>query len=76
MDHTIILDPQQKNIPAVEENLPLTIKRALISVSDKKGLIAFAGTLKEYGVEIISTGGTFAALQKAGIEAKQVSEVT
>jgi phosphoribosylaminoimidazolecarboxamide formyltransferase/IMP cyclohydrolase len=76
LDHTIILDPQQKNIPAVEENLPLTIKRALISVSDKKGLIAFAGTLKEYGVEIISTGGTFAALQQAGIEVKQVSEVT
>ena len=76
MGNIITLDPLQKNIPAVEENSPLTIRRALISVSDKKGLIAFAGTLKEYGIEIISTGGTYAALHNAGIEVKQVSEVT
>jgi phosphoribosylaminoimidazolecarboxamide formyltransferase/IMP cyclohydrolase len=76
LGNVITLDPNKKNKPVVEENAPLTIRRALISVSDKKGLIAFAGALKEYGVEIISTGGTFAALQQAGIPVKQVSEIT
>ena len=44
------------------------IKRALISVSDKTGLIEFAQTLSDFGVEIISTGGTLAALKKEGIQ--------
>ena len=43
------------------------IKRALISVSDKTSLIAFARGLAEWKVEIISTGGTFEVLKQAGI---------
>jgi len=54
----------------------LKIKRALISVSDKKGIIEFAKGLKEFGVEIISTGGTYNVLLNAGIEVKSVSDVT
>jgi phosphoribosylaminoimidazolecarboxamide formyltransferase / IMP cyclohydrolase len=54
----------------------LKIRRALISVSDKKGIIEFAKALKEFGVEIISTGGTFTALKNAGIEVRSVSDVT
>src|SRR5688500_2658687 len=52
------------------------IKRALISVSDKTGIVDFAKQLKELGVEIISTGGTAKTLRDAGIEVRDVSDVT
>src|SRR5258706_5822565 len=52
------------------------IRRALISVSDKTGIIDFARELKRFGVEIISTGGTAKALRDAGIEVRDVSDVT
>jgi len=52
------------------------IRRALISVSDKTGIVDFARELKRFGVEIISTGGTASALRDAGIEVRDVSEVT
>lgn len=55
---------------------PLTIKRALISVSDKKGIEDFANKLSESGVEIFSTGGTATALRDAGIPVTDVSELT
>src|ERR1043166_4888467 len=53
-----------------------TIRRALISVSDKTGIIDFARELKAFDVEIISTGGTAKALREAGIEVRDVSDVT
>jgi len=52
------------------------IRRALISVSDKTGIIDFAQELKSFGVEIISTGGTAKTLRDAGIEVRDVSDVT
>ena len=52
------------------------IKRALLSVSDKTGIIEFARELKNYGVKIISTGGTAKALRDNGIEVAEVSEIT
>ncbi|GFP34382.1 phosphoribosylaminoimidazolecarboxamide formyltransferase / IMP cyclohydrolase, partial [Candidatus Hakubella thermalkaliphila] len=52
------------------------IKKALISVSDKRGLIELARELTRFHVEIISTGGTYRALREADIEVRQVSEVT
>lgn len=52
------------------------MKRALISVSDKTGLDAFAKGLQEAGYEIISTGGTRKALENAGISTISISEVT
>lgn len=55
---------------------PLKIKRALLSVSDKAGLIPLAKSLNDAGVELISTGGTAKAIQDAGIDVKDVSEVT
>jgi len=54
----------------------LTVRRALLSVSDKHGLISFATGLAELGVEILSTGGTCRALRDAGIEVIEVSEKT
>src|SRR5712664_1698992 len=52
------------------------IRRALISVSDKTGIVDFARELKRFGVEIISTGGTAKALRDAGIRVRDVSDVT
>ncbi|WP_066026285.1 bifunctional phosphoribosylaminoimidazolecarboxamide formyltransferase/IMP cyclohydrolase [Enterococcus mundtii] len=50
--------------------------RALISVSDKTGVIEFAKGLRAAGIEIISTGGTKTALEEAGIETISIDEVT
>ncbi|WP_420012388.1 bifunctional phosphoribosylaminoimidazolecarboxamide formyltransferase/IMP cyclohydrolase [Tateyamaria sp.] len=52
------------------------LNRALISVSDKTGLVEFATALAGHGVELLSTGGTAAALRAAGLDVKDVSEVT
>ncbi len=52
------------------------IRRALISVSDKTGLVDFAKFLAEQGVEILSTGGSAKALRDAGVPVKDVSEYT
>ena len=52
------------------------IQRALISVSDKTGLIPFAQILAKAGIEIISTGGTARTLREAGLTVKDVSEHT
>ncbi|MCK5014109.1 MAG: bifunctional phosphoribosylaminoimidazolecarboxamide formyltransferase/IMP cyclohydrolase [Candidatus Omnitrophica bacterium] len=52
------------------------VKRALISVSEKKGILNFAKGLHALGVEILSTGGTARQLREAGIPVKEVSEYT
>ena len=52
------------------------IQRALISVSDKTGLVDFAKELQALGVEIISTGGTARTLKDAGISVVEISEFT
>lgn len=54
----------------------MPIRRALLSVSDKTGLVSFARALADRGVELLSTGGTFSALQSAGIAVKAVDEYT
>ena len=54
----------------------MKIKRALISVSDKTGIVDFARKLHDAGVEIVSTGGTMKALKEAGIPVIYVSDVT
>src|SRR5256885_10519543 len=54
----------------------ITVRRALISVSDKTGIGDFAAGLADLGVEILSTGGTAAALREAGIEVSDVSKFT
>jgi phosphoribosylaminoimidazolecarboxamide formyltransferase / IMP cyclohydrolase len=54
----------------------VSIRRALISVSDKTGLVPFARALAERGVEILSTGGSAKALREAGVPVKEVSDHT
>lgn len=54
----------------------MTTKRALISVSDKTGVVEFSKELRELGYEIISTGGTQKALEEAGITTLNIEDVT
>jgi len=60
------------------ENKPdlVRIRRALISVSDKTGIVDLVRELKRFGVEIISTGGTAKALRDAGLAVRDVADVT
>lgn len=52
------------------------IRRALLSVTDKSGLVEFARTLHAFGVELVSTGGTAKALRSAGLPVRDVSDLT
>ena len=62
-----------KNYPAPER---VQVKRALLSVSDKTGLIEFATRLSKAGVELVSTGGTARSIAEAGLPVRDVSELT
>jgi phosphoribosylaminoimidazolecarboxamide formyltransferase/IMP cyclohydrolase len=66
--------PPASDSPVRGSSTPL--RRALVSVSDKEGLVAFAQTLVGYGVKILSTGGSARALRDAGIAVTEVSEHT
>lgn len=55
---------------------PKPIKRALLSVSDKTGIVEFAEALSQAGVELLSTGGTAKLLMQAGLPVKEVSDHT
>jgi phosphoribosylaminoimidazolecarboxamide formyltransferase/IMP cyclohydrolase len=61
--------------PVIDTDLK-PIRRALLSVTDKTGLVAFAQTLAGYGVELVSTGGTARALREAGLAVKDISDLT
>ncbi len=52
------------------------VKRALISVSDKSGIAEFASALRELGVELLSTGGTYRLLKDAGLDVTEVADYT
>ncbi len=52
------------------------LRRALLSVSDKSGLVEFAQELVGHGIELVSTGGTARALRDAGLDVKDVSDLT
>jgi len=54
----------------------MSMRRALVSVSDKTGVESFAKALHEFGVEIVSTGGTARILRAAGVQCREVSDLT
>jgi len=58
------------------KNTSKQIRRALLSVTDKTGLVDFARVLASFGVELISTGGTARALREAGLNVKDISDLT
>jgi phosphoribosylaminoimidazolecarboxamide formyltransferase/IMP cyclohydrolase len=59
-----------------EARMTETVRRALLSVSDKTGLIPFASRLAALGIELVSTGGTAKALEAAGLPVTEVAAVT
>jgi phosphoribosylaminoimidazolecarboxamide formyltransferase/IMP cyclohydrolase len=63
-------------IEMTDQTTRLPIRRALISVSDKTGILEFAKELEALGVEILSTGGTFKLLQDNGVAAVEVADYT
>jgi phosphoribosylaminoimidazolecarboxamide formyltransferase/IMP cyclohydrolase len=66
--------PAAPDFPPAPDRQP--VRRALISVSDKTGLIDTARALAALGVELVSTGGTHAAIKAAGLQVTEVSELT
>ena len=58
------------------QSAPKSIRRALLSVTDKTGLAGFAQALAGFGVELISTGGTARALREAGLTVRDISDLT
>jgi phosphoribosylaminoimidazolecarboxamide formyltransferase/IMP cyclohydrolase len=63
--------------PRVEINNGLrTIRRALLSVTDKTGLVEFAKALASHGIELVSTGGTARSLREAGLIIRDISDLT
>jgi phosphoribosylaminoimidazolecarboxamide formyltransferase / IMP cyclohydrolase len=66
--------PEQRFLPMTDH--PRRIARALLSVSDKSGLIDFARALAGHGVELVSTGGTAKAIADEGLSVTDVSELT
>src|SRR5690554_734566 len=67
---------RQQRVTPMAQASPTPVRRALISVSDKTGIVDFARGLSERGVELLSTGGTFRLLQESGIAVTEVSEHT
>jgi phosphoribosylaminoimidazolecarboxamide formyltransferase/IMP cyclohydrolase len=62
----------------IEVSAPLEVQvsRALLSVSDKTGIVEFARGLAELGIEIVSTGGTAGALEEAGVQVRSITDLT
>jgi len=58
------------------DSTPTPVRRALLSVSDKTGIVEFAQGLAAHGVELLSTGGTYRLLKENGMTVKEVSEHT
>jgi phosphoribosylaminoimidazolecarboxamide formyltransferase/IMP cyclohydrolase len=78
MDSTAPVTPPAgtKQAPLKPPDHPVKIRRALVSVSDKTGIVEFARALVSAGVELVSTGGTLQALETAGLPVMPVSDVT
>jgi len=60
----------------MNNNTSVRIRRALISVSDKSGIVEFASALTELGVQLLSTGGTYQLLTEHGVSVTEISEYT
>lgn len=69
-------NPLMADNPSQTDSNTAPVRRALLSVSDKTGIVEFARGLTEHGVELLSTGGTFRLLQENAIAVKEVSEHT
>src|SRR3954468_4672661 len=64
------------SMEAIVQPGEVRVQRALLSVSDKTGIVEFARGLTALGVELVSTGGTAAALREAGLEVRPIEDFT
>jgi phosphoribosylaminoimidazolecarboxamide formyltransferase / IMP cyclohydrolase len=71
-----VMDVEASEGGSAPAGSPVTVRRALISVSDKTGVVDFARGLSELGVELLSTGGTASAIRDAGLEVTDVAVFT
>ncbi len=71
-DHNL----RDHNLRSFSKASPMTVKTALLSVSDKTGVVAFARALHDLGVALLSTGGTAKLLSQAGLPVKEVADLT
>ena len=62
--------------PAPENQQLRKVQRALVAVSDKRGIVELCSSLQQLGVEILSTGGTASVLGEGGVEVRSVEQVT
>ncbi|MEH6634753.1 MAG: bifunctional phosphoribosylaminoimidazolecarboxamide formyltransferase/IMP cyclohydrolase [Halioglobus sp.] len=60
----------------MSDNTPVKVNRALLSVSDKSGIVEFASALRDMGVALLSTGGTYRLLQENGLAVTEVADYT
>ena len=74
--HFKISSPDEISVNSGTEAPLLYVRQALVSVSDKRGIVELAKALRHYNIEIISTGGTYQALKDAKIAVRSVSDVT
>ena len=70
-----MIDHSSASSPSTSTDLR-PIRRALLSVTDKTGLVDFARALASSGVELVSTGGTSKALRDAGLTVRDISDLT
>jgi hypothetical protein len=68
--------PTTGRAPGIERAEPgeVRVRRALLSVSEKRGIVEFARGLEELGVEVVSTGGTARELERAGVQARAIED--
>jgi phosphoribosylaminoimidazolecarboxamide formyltransferase/IMP cyclohydrolase len=71
-----LADPRVCDSSGAVTTVPAPVRRALVSVSDKTNLEALSRALVAHGIEVLSTGGTYAALKALGVPALKVSEYT
>ena len=69
------MEDVSQSVSVEQEPTDVRVSRALLSVSDKTGIIEFARGLAELGIEIVSTGGTARELAEAGLSVREVSTI-
>src|SRR5262245_16473799 len=72
----MFLLPYSLTLPIPEEPIVAQIQRAILSVTDKTGLVDFARKLADFDVELISTGGTSKLLRESGVPVRDISDLT
>ena len=76
LEDRLVVEGRHVRIREEDDMSTTQVRRALLAVYDKTGVVAFAQALRELGVQLVSSGGTAAALREAGVEVTEVADVT